>query len=82
LGSPIVEAKEVNILTPNEEQSPCTPKSNSLFQLFKQFFSTHQFQALHISFHFAGLVYQGKDIVFKFIIEYSSLMDFAPLIGS
>jgi hypothetical protein len=27
---------------------------------------------------FIGLVYQGKDIVFRFIIEYSSLMDFGP----
>jgi hypothetical protein len=26
--------------------------------------------------HFIGLAYQGKDIVFRFIIEYSSLMDF------
>jgi hypothetical protein len=25
-----------------------------------------------------GLAYQGKDIVFRFIIEYSSLRDFAP----
>jgi hypothetical protein len=29
--------------------------------------------------HFiVGLAYQGKDIVFRFIIEYSSLMDFGP----
>jgi hypothetical protein len=27
---------------------------------------------------FFGLAYQGKDIVFRFIIEYSSLMDFGP----
>jgi hypothetical protein len=27
---------------------------------------------------FAGLAYQGKDIVFRFIIEYSSFMDFSP----
>jgi hypothetical protein len=27
---------------------------------------------------FAGLAYQGKNIVFRFIIEYSSLMDFGP----
>jgi hypothetical protein len=27
---------------------------------------------------FFGLGYQGKDIVFRFIIEYSSLMDFVP----
>jgi hypothetical protein len=29
-------------------------------------------------FEFFGLGYQGKDIVFRFIIEYSSLMDFGP----
>jgi hypothetical protein len=28
--------------------------------------------------HFIGLAYQGKDIVFRFIVEYNSLMDFAP----
>jgi hypothetical protein len=27
---------------------------------------------------FFGLAYQGKDIVFRFIIEYSSLRDFGP----
>ncbi len=27
---------------------------------------------------FVGFVYQGKDIVFRFIIEYSSSMDFGP----
>jgi hypothetical protein len=27
---------------------------------------------------FVGLAYQGKDIVFRFIIEYSSLRDFGP----
>ncbi len=27
---------------------------------------------------FIGLAYQGKDIVFSFIIEYSSLRDFGP----
>jgi hypothetical protein len=27
---------------------------------------------------FIGLAYQGKDIMFKFIIEYSSLRDFGP----
>ncbi len=30
-------------------------------------------------FSFVGLAYQGKDIVFRFIIEYSSLRDFGPL---
>ncbi len=28
--------------------------------------------------HFVGLAYQGKDIVFRFIIEYSGLRDFGP----
>ncbi len=28
---------------------------------------------------FVGLADQGKDIVFRFIIEYSSLRDFGPL---
>jgi hypothetical protein len=27
---------------------------------------------------FVGLAYQGKDIVLRFIIEYSSLRDFGP----
>jgi hypothetical protein len=29
-------------------------------------------------FLFIGLAYQGKDIVFRVIIEYSSLRDFGP----
>ncbi len=29
---------------------------------------------------FVGLAYQGKDIVFRFIIEYSSLRDFGTWI--
>jgi hypothetical protein len=28
--------------------------------------------------NFVGLAYQGKDIVFRFIMEYSSLRDFGP----
>ncbi len=31
---------------------------------------------------FVGLAYQGKDIVFKFIIEYSSLRDFGTYVVS
>jgi hypothetical protein len=27
---------------------------------------------------FVGLAYEGKDIVFRFIIEYNSLRDFGP----
>jgi hypothetical protein len=30
------------------------------------------------TFLFVGLAYQGQDIVFSFIIEYSSLRDFGP----
>jgi hypothetical protein len=35
----------------------------------------HPYKLLH---GFVGLGYQGKDIVFRLIIEYSSLMDFGP----
>jgi hypothetical protein len=28
--------------------------------------------------NFVGLAYQGKDFVFRFILEYTSLMDFDP----
>jgi len=38
--------------------------------------------ALSFSFVVVGLAYQGKDIVFRFIIEYSSLRDFGPLLGN
>jgi hypothetical protein len=31
---------------------------------------------------FIGLAYQGKDIVFRFIIEYSSLRDFYKPLGN
>jgi hypothetical protein len=27
---------------------------------------------------FIGLAYQGKDIVFRFIVEYSNVRDFGP----
>jgi hypothetical protein len=37
------------------------------------------FISFFLSLDFVGLAYyQGKDIVFKFIIEYSSLRDFGP----
>jgi hypothetical protein len=32
----------------------------------------------HYYYYFVGLAYQCKDIVFRFIIEYSSLRDFGP----
>jgi hypothetical protein len=34
--------------------------------------------SLSMDVGFVGLAYQGKDIVFKFIIECSSLRDFGP----
>jgi hypothetical protein len=43
-----------------------------------------QIQAIHFidfcfGFHsFLGIAYQGKDIVFRFIIKYSSLRDLDP----
>jgi hypothetical protein len=33
-----------------------------------------------VGWFFVGLGYQGKDIVFRFIIEYSSSRDFGPLV--
>jgi hypothetical protein len=33
---------------------------------------------IFISFFLMGLAYQGKDVVFSFIIEYSSLRDYGP----
>jgi len=32
------------------------------------------------TFSFIGLAFIGKDIVFRFIIEYTSLMDFGPYV--
>jgi hypothetical protein len=34
------------------------------------------------SSNFVGLAYRGKDIVFRFIIEYSSLRDFYRPLGN
>jgi hypothetical protein len=42
----------------------------------------HEGQALHFlkcSPSFVGLAFEGNDIVFRFIIECSSLRDFGPL---
>jgi hypothetical protein len=38
---------------------------------------SQQIQSLPIP-SFVGIAYQGEDIVFRFIIECSSLMDFRP----
>ncbi len=44
--------------------------------------SNHAFEQLvsvtHDHWSFVGLAYQGKNIVFRFITEYSSLKDFGP----
>ncbi len=39
---------------------------------------THDFEPMVRSPCFVGVAYQGKDIVFRFIIEYNSLRDFGP----
>ncbi len=39
------------------------------------------FASFCFGFHyFFGITYQGEDIVFIFIIKYSSLLDFAPCV--
>jgi hypothetical protein len=38
----------------------------------------HPSEVQHGQNPFVGLAYQGKDIVFKFIIEFSNLRDFGP----
>jgi len=45
-------------------------RKNEIFRLGKR--------QVPITSFFIGLAYQGKDIVFGFIIEYSSLRDFGP----
>jgi hypothetical protein len=47
------------------------------FLVFKEVYDNIEkvFQLLMV---FVGLAYQGKDIVLRFIIEYSSLKDFGP----
>jgi hypothetical protein len=57
-------------------------------QCFKSFFLFKSFQLQRTPYSilfndsfdslFVGLAYQGKDIVFRFIKEYSSLRDFGP----
>jgi hypothetical protein len=39
---------------------------------------TYVVKDLDSSHKFIGLAYQGKDVVFRFIIEYRSLRDFGP----
>jgi hypothetical protein len=36
--------------------------------------------AMDFGSDFVGIAYQGKDIVFRFLIEYSSLRDFGPYV--
>jgi hypothetical protein len=46
-------------------------------QCFGESISSSEFTWV-IIYLFIGLAYQGKDIVFGFVIEYSSLRDFGP----
>jgi len=41
-------------------------------------FMTYIYIIFFISFFLIGRVYRGKYIVFRFTIEYGSLMDFGP----
>jgi hypothetical protein len=38
-------------------------------------------QNIHFVYFCFGIAYQGKDIMFRFIIEYNSLMDFGHVVG-
>jgi hypothetical protein len=53
---------------------------NSSFskKLVPQFDSQFKSMSQELEPPFIGLAYQGKIIVFRFIIEYSSLRDFGP----
>jgi hypothetical protein len=53
-------------------------RRGGLFWLGSLTFPIFEFQKL--TWIFIGLAYQGKDIMFRFIIEYSSLTDFGPYI--
>jgi hypothetical protein len=68
---------------------PDDPKKKPVQQVQRFFFAKKMIQSCHIMkekhwdcwiwwSNFVGLAYQGKDIVFRFIIEYSSLRDFGP----
>jgi hypothetical protein len=49
--------------------------------MFNNYNYPTQFGVLIVMVYFLyifGLAYQGKDIVIRFIIEYSSLRDFSP----
>jgi hypothetical protein len=56
----------------NNKNSKISPKTIVTF--LKHIGSSHLESAIFIF----GLAYQGKDIVFRFMIEYSNLMDFSP----
>ncbi len=44
-----------------------------------KFWTANVINDINKSLEFVGLAYQGKDIVFRFIIEYSSFKGFWPL---
>jgi hypothetical protein len=48
------------------------------YYYFILFFSSILIEMIIASSPFVNLAYEGKDIVFKFIIEYNSLRDFGP----
>jgi hypothetical protein len=66
-------------LYPNVTKSPCECMMSvrTYHKIEKKNTHTHTKVSGFFLF-FVGLGYQGKDIVFRFIIEYSSLRDFGP----
>ncbi len=53
-------------------------KSIEIQMIKRKFLECFHFISITCLHLFVGLVYQGKDIVFRFIIEYSSVRDFGP----
>ncbi len=47
-------------------------------QIWQFFLDVIIYKILMVQQTFIGLAYKGKEIVFRFIIEYSSLRDFGP----
>jgi hypothetical protein len=56
----------------NNKNSKNLPKK--IVNFLKHIGSSHLESAIFMF----GIAYQGKDIVFRFLIEYSSLMDLSP----
>jgi hypothetical protein len=77
---PLIFRTRKNIHVPNETleglRKNCQIKAEQERNLVVWARTLPPFRKAHSSF--VGLAYQGKDIVFGFILEYSSLRDFGP----